>query len=160
MRPEYAKPLAIAAGRADGITRGAVVAMRVPEVTDLREGGLDAGVAQRSQVLAGRAAGGDRGEALLDIAVVLGDVDRGQRLDRRSLGRIEVTERDEVIGDRSRLVAGPRVEADEQRRLVDQAGLQGEQSEQQVSLGVCSGHGRWLLADRWSPTTLQAGYAA
>ena len=58
-----------------------------------------------------------------------------QGLDGGSLGGIEVPQRDQVIGEGSRLVAGPDVERGDELRLLDQAGLQGEQAEEEVAVG-------------------------
>ncbi len=50
-------------------------------------------------------------------------------------GGIEVPERDQVVGQGPGLVQGPGLERGEQRRLVDQPGLQGKQPKQEMAIG-------------------------
>src|SRR5262249_33289030 len=50
--------------------------------------------------------------------------------------------RDEVVGQRPGLVAGPGLEGGDELALVDQAVLEREQAEEQVAVGVGAGH-RW-----------------
>ena len=100
---------------------------------EVGEGGLEVGVADPGQALAGRAAGGDGRQALFDVAAVLLEVPRDQRLDRSRLLGVEVAAGDEVLGQGPGLVAGPGLEGGDELALVDQAVLQGEQAEEQVS---------------------------
>ncbi len=97
---------------------------------------LDIGVAHRGEHCPGRGAGADGGEASLSAAVVGLDVDRGDGLDSRALPLVEVPERDEVFGQRLGFVGGPGPHAVGELVLVDQAVLEGEQSEEQVAIGV------------------------
>jgi hypothetical protein len=82
---------------------------------------VNVGVAKAGQAVASALAGRDGGEAPPHIAAVGLDVQRRQGLDGGSLGGIEVPQRDQVIGQRSRLVAGPGVERGDELRLLDQA---------------------------------------
>jgi hypothetical protein len=100
------------------------------------EGRVDVGIAQAGQALARRLAGGDRGETLLGVAVVAGDVGGGQALQQGAMRRVEVAQGDEMVGQGPGLVPGPGVKGGDQRRLVDQAGLKGQQAEQEVSRRV------------------------
>ena len=74
VRPEHAEPLAVAGGRADGV--GCRCGRHRPSCgravcgADVVERRLDVGVADPRQALAGRFAGRDRGQALLDVAAV------------------------------------------------------------------------------------------
>src|SRR4051812_39985514 len=51
---------------------------------------------------------------------------------------IKVPQGDQMVGERLRLVAGPGVERGDELRLLDQAGLEGEQAEEEMAVG---GHG-------------------
>ncbi len=97
------------------------------------------GAAHRGEHGAGGGAGSDGGEAALGLAVVGLEVDRGDGLDSRALPVGEVAERDEVIGQRLGVVGGPSPQAVRELVLVDQAILEGEQSEEQVA--IVGGHG-------------------
>ena len=71
--PQDAEPLAVGGGRADGVAGrcGRRRRRRVePEPSWVRVRSI-VGVAERGQALAGGPAGGDRGQALLDVAAVL-----------------------------------------------------------------------------------------
>jgi hypothetical protein len=127
--PEDAEPLAVGGGRADGVAGGPLGVAIVPgrSRADAGEGDADVGVADAGQFFAGRAAGGDRRQAPLGIAMLL-DVQGRQRLDRGPLGGVEVAQGDEVIGQRPALVAGPGPEGVDELVLVDQGVLQGEDS--------------------------------
>ena len=93
------------------------------------------------EALASRASDGQDGEALLDVAAVGLDMQAGDGLDGGPARRIEVPERDEVVGQGSGLVARPGVEGGDERALVDQAVLEGQQAEEQVAVGSDWGHG-------------------
>ena len=136
--PEDAEPLAVGGCRADG-EAGGPVGVALGTRADVGEGLLDLGVAHRGEHRAGGGAGGDGGEAPLGAAVVGLQVDRGDGLDSRALRLGEVPQGDEVVGQRLGLVGGPGPNAVGELGLVDQAGLQGEQSEEQVAIG--GGHG-------------------
>jgi hypothetical protein len=99
--------------------------------------------AQAGQAVASCLASGDGGEALLDVAPVGVNLQGRQGLDGGSLGGIQVPQRDQMVSQGSRLVAGPGVERRDKLRLLDQAGLEGEQAEEEMAVG---GHGllRWM----------------
>ena len=59
----------------------------------------------------------------------------GQGLDGGAAGGIDVPQRDQVVGQGPRLVAGPGVERGDELRLLDQAGLQGQQAEEEMAVG-------------------------
>jgi hypothetical protein len=146
MGAEDAEPLTVGGGRAHRDAGGAVGVIvigagRRMGQADASEGRLDLRVAQVGQALARGPGGGDGGEALLRVAGVSLDVQGGQGLDGGSLGGIEVAQRDQVVGQGPRLVAGPGVERGHELRLLDQAGLQGEQAEEEMAVGVRAGHG-------------------
>ena len=63
---------------------------------------------------------------------------RDQRLDTRALVGVEVAAVDEVVGQRPGLVAGPGLEGGDELALLDQADLQREQAEEQVTFGLRS----------------------
>ena len=126
---EDVKPPAVAGGRADG-ERGRAVAVavvvlpgRLGSGADAGENGIEVRLADHREALAGRAAGGDDGQAPLGIAVVAAEVGGGQAVQQVAMGGLEVSQGDEVLGERPGLIPGPGVEGGHQRRLVDQAGL-------------------------------------
>jgi hypothetical protein len=82
------------------------------------EGGLDLGVADLGQALAGRATGGERGQAPLHVAPVLLDVACHEGLDRGSVVGIEVAAVDEVIGQGAGLLERPGLEGGDELGLV------------------------------------------
>jgi hypothetical protein len=67
---------------------------------------------------------------------VLGDVQVRHRRDDGPLGVVEMTEGDEMVGQGAGLVEGPGLEGGHELDLVDQAILEGEQSEEQIARGV------------------------
>src|SRR5262249_16956874 len=67
---------------------------------------------------------------------------RDHCLNHAALIGIEVSASDEMIGDRPRLIACPRLKSCNELALVDQSILQSEQSKQQVPVG--GGHGSCL----------------
>ena len=96
---------------------------------------IDAG-----QDVAGRAAGGNGGQALLGVAAVSGEVGGGEALKQRAMRGVEIAESDEVIGQAAVLVAGPGVKRGDELDLVDESVLKRTQTEEQVALG------RWCEA--------------
>ena len=143
--PEDAEPLAVGGGRADGVAGGAVgVAVGVgraeAEPTWARVASRS-GSPSRGQALAGGAAGGDGGQALLGVAAVLLEVAGHQGLDGGSVVGVEVAAADEVVGQGAGLVERPGLEGGDELALVDQAVLQGQQAEEQVAVGGEGGHG-------------------
>ena len=101
----------------------------------MAERGLDLGVAEPRQALAGRTAGGDRGQALLGVAAVLLHVQRDHRLDGGPAVGVEVAPRVQVIGQAPGLVERPGLERGDELGLVDQPVLKGEQSEEEMAVG-------------------------
>ena len=146
VRTKNAKPQAVAGGRANGVC-GGELGVRIGILpgrgrADADQAGCDGGLADRGQALAGRAAGGDGGQAFFDVVAVLRQVPGDQGLDGNTVVGVEAAPVDQVIGQRPGLVASPGGECREQRPLVDQAILQGQQAEQQVTRRVSrSGHG-------------------
>jgi hypothetical protein len=100
----------------------------------------DVGIGDPRQALARRPAGRDGGQAPFDVAVVSSEMRRGQSIEQRAMRGIEIAQRDKMVREGPGLVPGPGVERGEQRRLVDQAGLQGEQAEEEVSVVGDGGH--------------------
>jgi hypothetical protein len=96
---------------------------------------LDRGVADGRERLAGGAAGADGGEAPLHVAAVLLEVAGDEGFDGRAVVGLEVAATDEVVGQGAGLVAGPGLEGGHELPLVDEADLEGEQSEEEVVLG-------------------------
>ena len=80
-------------------------------------------------------------QALLDIAAVAGEVGGGQALQQGPMRRVEAAKSDEMVGQGPVPVLCPGVEGGHQRRLIDQAGLQAQQAEQEVTSDVVApGH--------------------
>ena len=132
-------------GRADGVAsrcgrdRPRRRSSRAAEA-DMGERRLDLGVAEPGQALAGRPAGGDGGQALLDVAAVLLEVQGDDRFEAGAGVGVEVAAGDEVVGQAPGLVAGPGLEGGDELALVDQAVLKREQSEEEMAVGG-GGHG-------------------
>ncbi len=143
MGPDDAEPLAVAGGRAHGIGRRAV-GIGVEVGDEPGEGVLDVGVAQRGERLAGGGASRDGREAPTGIGAVLLEVQADHRLDTDALLGIEAAAGDEVLGKRPRPIAGPGLEGRDELALVDQAVLQGEQTEEEVAIGIEGGDGTVL----------------
>jgi hypothetical protein len=140
---EDAEPLAVAGGGADGVGAGAVGAAVVGRArAHVMEGGVDRGVAQPRQALAGRTAGGERGQALLGVIAVELQVRRDQPLQEAAVGDVEGALFDQDVGQGPVLGEGPGPEGGDQLRLVDHPVLEREQPEQEVVRGVgAAGHG-------------------
>ncbi len=144
MRPEHAEPLAVAGGCADGDAAGAVGivvldAGRGMSGGDVVERRLDVGVADPGQALLRRPAGRDRGQAPSHVVVVALEVPRQQRLDCRSVVRVQVAAYLQVVGQAPGLFESPGLERGHELTLVDQAVLQCEHSEEEMTVGG-SGH--------------------
>ena len=144
VRPEDAEPLSVGGGRADGIGAGAVgvivVVGRAQRRADVPEGRLDVRAAGRARAFASRASDGQDGKALTGVAAECLDMQAGDGLDGGAARGIEVAEVDKVVGQGSALVASPGGEGREQRPLVDQSVLQGQQTEEKVAIGIDGGH--------------------
>ena len=143
VRPEHAEPLAVAGGRADGVgcrAVGIAVLGRAVCRGDVAERRLDVRVADPRQALARRLAGRDRGQALLHVAAVGFQVNRGQRLQQRPLGGGQVAAGFQVVGQAPGLVERPGLEGGHELALVDEPVLEREQSEEEMAVGG-GGHG-------------------
>ena len=138
MGAEDAEPQAVGGDGADGVVGGAVGVFAVRDAgrAELGERGLDVGIADSGQMLAGGTARVDGRQALFGIAAMLLEVARDQSLNRNSVIGIEIAAGHEMIGQRAALVAGPSLEGGDELTLVDQANLQREQAEEQVARGV------------------------
>ena len=144
VRPQHAEPLAVAGGRADRVTGGAVDVLRTElgrARAELGDGGADVGIAELGEALTGGAAGGDGGETPFHVAAVLLDMASHQGIDGGSVVSIEVAATDEVVGEGAGLVERPGLEGGHELDLVDQPVLECKQSEQQVAVGGDAGHG-------------------
>jgi hypothetical protein len=94
---------------------------------------------------------------------VLLEVACHEGLDSRSVVGIEVATTDEVVGQGAGLVQGPGLEGGHELTLVDQAVLEGEQSEEQVAISGDGGHGMSLPdlgRGRWAPGPRRRGQPA
>src|SRR5262249_18424894 len=144
MRPEYAKPLALrctgtqrVAGRAVsifiGLGRGRL---------KMGERGFDLWVSETGQALASGATGRNCGQALLELAPMLLQMQRHHRFHPGALVGVKIAARDQVIGQGLAPGTGPCLKRGDKLTLVDQAVLKCQQAEKQVSGG---GHGAGLL---------------
>ena len=141
MRAQDVEPLTVGGGRADRERGGAVGGGTDVGLGGLRAGaevvecGLDVGVGEECEGLAGGSAGGDGGEALLRTPTVLLEVQDNHRLDHAALVGVQVAAVDEVVGKGARLVARPGLEGGDELALIDEPDLQGEQTEEEVASG-------------------------
>ena len=157
--PQDAEPLAVGSGRAHGVAGGAVgIAVAIGRGgIESRQGGVDDGVTDPRQVLAGGAAGGDRRQAPLGVAAMRLQVQRDHRLDDGAAVGVQLAVDDQVVGQGPGPVAGPGLEGGEKGALVDQPVPKRERSENEMA--VCGGsHGAgaislfpWLSARTWPP---------
>ena len=72
------------------------------------------------------------------------------------LGAVQMPKRDQVVGQWPRLVASPGMERRDKLCRLDQAGLKGEQAEEQMAIG---GHRalRWISVTGWRLGPLNVG---
>ena len=135
--------------RADGEGQLAAGVGLGPAGRQAGEAGGQLGVVEPGQAAPRRAGGGERGQALLGAAAVLLEVQADQGLDGGSLVvGVEVAAGDQVLGQRPGLVERPGLEGGDELGLVDQAVLEGEQTEEQVAVGGDGGHGAGLPEGR------------
>ena len=148
MRPDDAEPLSIGGGRAHGIGARAIGILVVVggalRRADVPEGRLNLWATRTRQALASRPPDRQDGKALLDVAAHGLKMHGGNGLNSGSARGIEVSELDQVVGQLAALIAGPGRECREQRPLVDQAVLEGQQAEKQIArrvgrFGTCCG---------------------
>ena len=139
VRPEHAESLAVAGGRSDGIRRRAVAIAAIGQGTcrpNMAESRLNIGVADPRQALLRRFAGGDGGEALVDVAAVGFQMKRGQPLEQRPAGSREIASTFQVIGQAPGFVERPGLERRNELDLVDDTVLEREeQSEEEMAIG-------------------------
>ena len=93
------------------------------------------------QAGAGGAVGGDRGQALLDVAAVLLEMLGRHALEEAALDGVQVAARTKVVGKAAQLVERPRLEGSDELALVDDARLKREQAEEEMAVGG-GGHRR------------------
>ena len=140
MRSKYAKPQAVARGRADGVAGGLIGFLIVVgrRRADVGQAGFDRGFADRRQALASRAEGGNGGKALFDIVATLAQVPGDHGFDGKAV--VDVGDRafGQVLSQRPGLVAAPTPGTRRLVRLVDEPDLKRDQSKQQMAIG--SGH--------------------
>ncbi len=118
------------------------------------------GVVERRQAPSGRRAAGSRGQALRGAAAVLLEVAGDEGLDGGAVVGVEVAAGDQVLGQRPPLLERPGLKGRDELRLVDQAVLQGEQTEEEIAIGIDGGHDVVFPerpagpAGDWTPTTV------
>ena len=139
MRPEDAEPLAVAGGRADGVAGRAVgvavaVLGRAVDGGDVAQRGIDVRVAEIRQALPRGLAGRDGRQALLDVAAVGLEMDIDEGLDQGPLGRGQLPALLEVVGQTPGFIQRPGLEGEHELGLVDDAVLERQQSEQELSI--------------------------
>jgi hypothetical protein len=125
-----------------------VVAGRGRHQLDVSQGRSDKSAAGDRESFARLTPDGQDGEAPGGLAAERLHMQGGDGLDDSPARAIEVSELDEVIGQRSALVASPGGECREQRPLANQAVLQGKQTEEEIAIGIDRGHGTGLLRAR------------
>ncbi len=169
MGPKDAEPLPVGGGRADGVGAGAVGVgiglARSRTGADAGESCLDVAVTKCGQALAGRSAGGNRGQALLGAAAVFLRVEPYHCLDHIALVGVQVAAVDQVLRELPALAATPSPERGDELILIDQAVLEGKQSKEKIAVCIDDGHGTRLLGFgrgpwRLLPTTGAYGRAA
>ena len=142
VRPQDAEPLSVGGGRADGIAGGEVGILVVDrggvgcgspaEVTECRldHRRVDPGQFQADTIqLQG-------GQAALDRAALALDMLPDQAVDQGTLLDVEAATIGEQVGDGPGPVTTPDPEGGEELVLVNQAGLQREEAEEQVAVGI------------------------
>ena len=136
---EDAEPQPVGGRGADRVA-GGVVGVAIGTRPDMEQRLLDLGVADGGERCAGGRCCGDGGEAPLGAAAVLFQVPGHQRLDDGPVVGVEMAHGDEVLGQRPALVERPGLEGPDEPGLVDQAVLQGEQSEEEIAIDIGGGH--------------------
>ena len=141
MRPQHAEPLAFAGRHADGIAGGAVgvaVLGRAQGDADAGESGKKVTIVDVRQALAGRAAGVQFRQALLNVAAVRFDMQGDHRFNRGAALGVRAAPVSQVVGQWPFFVADPGLERSDKLRLVDDPDLQCDQPKQEVAVGVDS----------------------
>jgi hypothetical protein len=109
VEPEDAEALAIGGDGADSVARR-VVGVGIGAGGELGDGAVNRRIAEGGERLAGRTPCVERGEALLGGAAVPLQVQADHSLDAGELIGIEVTARDQEVGDGAGLVQRPGLE--------------------------------------------------
>jgi hypothetical protein len=149
VRAQDAEPLAVAAGRADGVGGGSVVVGRLDGFVARAETAqrrVEVRIGDPGQALACGMAGRDRGEAPLEVAAVFLQVPVHQRV--QSVAVVVVVEAaagEEEVGQSALPITGPGLKVGDELALVDQAVLKCEQTEEEMAAD--GGHG-WAS---WTP---------
>ena len=102
MRAEHPESLAVGCGGADCKSGGAIGFVVDPGrgPGEMADCGRDVGIGQASQPLARRPSRRDGGQALFDVTAVPVAVRRRESFEQRAVRRIEVPERNQVLGQR------------------------------------------------------------
>lgn len=126
--PQDPETLAVAGGDAHCVTRGAVgVAVVVADRADAGERRVEPRVGDVGQARAGRAARGNGGQTLRDVAAVHLDVQGDHRLYGRGALGVRAAPVGQVVGQGPGLVASPGLKRSDELRRVDQPDLQRDQ---------------------------------
>ena len=113
--------------------------------------GVDHRVIERGQALEGGAVGREVREAPLGVAAVLLQMLGDELVQQGALPIVQVAPIDEMVGQGTGLVAGPGLEGGDELDLVDQADLQGEETEEEMSVGIgCHERASRPRRIRWS----------
>ena len=137
MGTQHAKPQTLGGGDPDGERAGSVVIAvnsRLCARPDQRDGRVDRGIADREQAPFGRSSDLECGKAFLWAVAVPPEVMGSEGFEQVALRRLEQTLINQKVGDRTRSIASPRAECGDQNFLVDQAVLQGQQADEQISV--------------------------
>ena len=151
--PEHAEPLALAGGRAYGVACGGVgvelarALGRSGAGPDAGQAGLDVGVCDPGQPLAGRAAKLERRQGPLGVAAVAVEVSLGQRVQHRAVGRRDGALVHQKAGQRLARGGRPGSKSGDELVAADHPVVQGEQAEEEVAVRViAAGHDEKLPA--------------
>ena len=154
MRPQQAEPLAVAGGYSHRVAGGAAgvdfVASQDRGFPHVGQRGLDVGVRQADQILAGGAVCVQSRQALLHIAAVPFEMPRRQRLDGGAVFALEVAAGGQMIGQALAPIKCPSLERGQELTLVNDSVLKCDQSHEEMAVGGDGSH----------ETSLQASEAA
>ncbi len=130
MRSEDAEPLPVAGGGSDDVVRGVVGVWLGRVRRELGDGAGQLWVAQGGKPLAGRAAGEDRSQALLQVAPVLLDVQGDAPRLRRASTQRRI---DEMVRQCPALDVYPGLKGGDELSLVDEGRLQRKQAKKKIT---------------------------
>jgi hypothetical protein len=139
MRAQHAESLTIGSSFADCVGDRAIGFGR--SGADVLKCRLDLGIAERGKFLTRRPTRWNGRQAPLGITAVALQVPRDEGVDGTAIIRIEIAPRNQVLGDRPRLVARPGLKRRDEFNLVDQAILKREQPKEQIPIGGGGRHG-------------------